>query len=203
MYRVWTDGSGIATGSKHTGLGIVLQHGTAPWSPVTWEVHASYLAGPGTHNVAELKAIALGLRLPHLHNPIIRRLKDGVPPVCAFFDNYIGKNREPILLISDSEYALYSTSGKFNGSKNLKLIGFCRQQAKLWKKLKYQHVHGHSNQRENEMADELAGRARQCGEQGQDIGFKTLDVFLMERKVLTLISRFDEQGRWELTVPKS
>lgn len=197
MYRVWTDGSGIATGSNHTGLGVVLQQGSE--TNTVWEVHVGFSAGHGTHNVAELKAIALGVRLPFPGSrPLVQRLKD-CAPLCSFFDTYIGKKREPITVISDSEYALGSISGRFNGTKNLQVIRFCKEQTKSWERIEYTHVRGHANQRENEIADDLAGKARMSGVEGNGTGFTTFDVYLLGEKVMAFGQPEDKHNRWELT----
>ena len=200
MFTLYTDGSGHAKGGS-AGCGVVLLWDFSGVAETLsdWRVEVAYGCGSGTHNVAELKAILVGFRLLYPKKPLFTHHEQRI----ITFDQDFSKKNDRLVLISDSEYALYSVSGKYNGSKNKTLIYRCRAEKQHWKKIAYKHVRGHTNVKWNERADRLADEARQASSNSHDRqGFARFDIFVGERKWLTLDHPRHPKGFLTLSVPK-
>lgn len=89
--------------------------------------------GEGTNNIAELTAIKFGLE----------KIKDKTIPV---------------RIISDSQYALNSISGKWNPAKNKELILNIRELLEEFSQVGFRWVRGHNGNKWNERADALANQ---------------------------------------------
>ena len=96
--------------------------------------YAEYL-GQGTNNVAELTAILRGLQL-------------------------VVNKSLPVSLWSDSQYAVNSANGVFNGVNNQDLIRQVRMEMSKFSDLNICWMRGHQGHEWNEEADRLAGLAR-------------------------------------------
>jgi len=129
--HAWTDGSGT-TDNSPAGAGVVLRF----HDPVPHEVAFGTPLGQGTNNYAELSGILLALRA------------------------ITGNDRlRPVVVHSDSTYAIGAASGRNKVNANADLIREIRLQAKGFRDLTFKHVPAHSGIPENERADKLAGRA--------------------------------------------
>jgi len=92
--------------------------------------------GTATNNIAELEAIRVGLLAV--------------------------KNRElPVILFSDSSYALGLLSQGWKAKKNIELVSEIRRLAATFPKLRFVKVKGHAGHPDNERADQLAVQAIQ------------------------------------------
>ena len=90
--------------------------------------------GTATNNIAELEAIRVGLLAV--------------------------KNRElPVILFSDSSYALGLLSQGWKAKKNMELVDEIRRLAATFTKLRFVKVKGHAGHPDNERADQLAVQA--------------------------------------------
>ena len=196
MISIWTDGSGSAANPGRCGCGIVMVFGP-------WRIEAAYFPGTGTHNVAELKAILVGLRMLRPKEPLIECLVDDPrhPPT----EWWPHKENHHVTLSTDSEYAMYSVLGKYKGEKHAGLIGLCREEAARWTNLEIRWVRGHANDPNNGRADHLAGEARQRADEGGHCrqGFARFDVLWAGKPCMTLDNPADPTGRWKLKVPRS
>ena len=200
MFTLYTDGSGHATGGS-AGCGVVLlwDHSSVSETLPDWRIEVAYGCGFGTHNVAELKAILVGFRLLYPKAPLFTHYETRK----TTFDQPFAKKNDKLVLISDSEYALYSVSGKYNGSKNKTLIYRCRVERRNWKKISYKHVRGHTNVKWNERADKLAAEARDAsGKNHNRQGFARFDIFVGERLWLNLDRPRHPKGFLALNVPR-
>ena len=130
--HVWTDGSGTGPDTA-AGAGVVIRyHG-----PDAREEAFGVYLGNGTNNHAELSAVLHGLR----------RIR--------------GADRlRPVVLHSDSTYAIGAASGRNKVNANGELIRSIRTEVIAFRDLRFKHVPGHAGVPENERADALAGRAR-------------------------------------------
>ena len=90
--------------------------------------------GTATNNIAELEAIRVGLLAV--------------------------KNRKlPVILFSDSSYALGLLSQGWKAKKNMELVDEIRRLAATFPKLRFVKVKGHAGHPDNERADQLAVQA--------------------------------------------
>jgi len=89
--------------------------------------------GQGTNNRAELMAIKIGLE--------------------AIKDRSI-----PVKVLSDSQYALMTITGKWSRAKNQELIDSIEELAKNFFSVSYQWIRGHSGDMFQERADSLANQ---------------------------------------------
>jgi ribonuclease HI len=89
--------------------------------------------GQGTNNIAELAAIQAGLGL-------------------------IKNDQIPVIVVSDSQYALNCIAGKFNPSKNVEIISQIQSMVSQFKSVKFRWVRGHSGDRYNARADYLSNQ---------------------------------------------
>jgi ribonuclease HI len=198
MIQIWTDGSGISTqAGAPCGCGIILIH-------EHWRIEAAYYPGVGTHNVAELKAILIGLRLLDPKTPVIRRLEDHETSIPT--EMWIGKDMMPVRLYSDSQYALNSMLGKFGpGGAHQVLVARCQVEARKWHMLSGNWVRGHAEFPHNERADQLAAEARKTAvrQRLRQQGFVRFDVFMEGQLCMDLERRRDPQNRWEISVPQT
>lgn len=136
--HLWADGSGrtrrqggeLVNGPA--GAGYVLHYHGA----VERYEGAGVPLGTGTSNHAELMAIKLGLETI----PDAERVR-------------------PVVLHSDSQYALGAVRGSNRAIANADLIGELRRLARGFPQLSFVHVRGHTGVMFNEVADDLAGRA--------------------------------------------
>lgn len=129
--HLWADGSGsVATGPA--GAGYVLHyHG-----PEERYEGAGVPLGQGTNNVAELSAILHGLM--------------AIPE---------GSRMRPVVIHSDSRYALGVTEGTMRARANAELVAALRHLLRFFGQVTYVHVPGHTGVEFNEVADKLAGAA--------------------------------------------
>lgn len=129
---VWCDGSGThIEGPACIGVAIVGDAGEII-------CEASEHVGPGTNNVAELRAIRRGLYLAE----------------------QISGVDTPVTVYSDSEYAIGCCTKAWDFRANAKLVRRLREQVERFAFLRFVHVDGHSGIYLNEVADWLAGEAR-------------------------------------------
>lgn len=136
---LWTDGSGthVADGPACIGVVVLVDGDIA--------CEASEHVGPGTNNVAELRAIRRGLYLAE-------QLGD--------FESGVGVVT-PVTVYSDSEYAIGAiTARSWNLQRNVGLVEVIRRQVDRFAFLRFVHVDGHAGIFGNERADWLAHRAR-------------------------------------------
>jgi len=92
--------------------------------------------GEGTNNIAELTAILRALEL--------------IPP---------GERERPVLVHSDSSYALGLLSRGWKAKKNVELVDSLRRLAAEFPRLRAIKVAGHAGVSENERCDQLANAA--------------------------------------------
>ena len=93
----------------------------------------SRLIGPGTNNIAELSAIKIGLE----------SIKDRSLPVTIF---------------SDSQYAIKSISGEWNGPSNRELIREIQEILNGFESVDLKWIRGHAGNLHQERADYLANK---------------------------------------------
>lgn len=96
----------------------------------------SHYLGEATNNIAELTAIKVAL------SDLTRTLN--------------GDLQRPIVLHSDSDYAIKVVTGAYRAKKNVALIREIQQLLRPFGKLRFQWVRGHVGVEENERADTLA-----------------------------------------------
>lgn len=89
--------------------------------------------GHGTNNIAELTAIKHGLSL-------------------------IKNKAVPIVIISDSQYALNCIKGNWNPTKNRELISEIQTMIKGFSEVKFKWVRGHTGNGHQERAHELSNQ---------------------------------------------
>jgi ribonuclease HI len=89
--------------------------------------------GEGTNNIAELTAISYGLTL-------------------------ISDKSIPVIVVSDSQYALNCLSGKWNPKKNIAVINDIKRLIAEFDSVGFKWVRGHAGDKHNERADELANQ---------------------------------------------
>lgn len=131
--HAWTDGSGTVA-EKPAGAGVVIRYHGPGGRMIGW----GHPLGLGTNNHAELWGIRLAL------------------------EGITGPDRvRPVVVHSDSMYAIGAASGKNKVNANPDLVHAIRKLTAQFRALTFQHVHGHTGVRENEWADKLAGRARE------------------------------------------
>jgi ribonuclease HI len=129
--EIWADGSGtLSEGPACIGVALFEDGRLA-------EECGEYI-GPGTNNVAELRAIRRGIRLASLRWGVER----------------------PIVIFTDSGYAIDALSRLHTPQKNGPLILAVREQLRVFQSWRFQHIHGHEGTFGNELADWLAGEAR-------------------------------------------
>lgn len=129
--HVWADGSGTVS-TSNAGCGVVFRfHGPKP-ELRAWGIPL----GTGTNNFAELSGILHALL--HLQGP--DRIR-------------------PVVVHSDSQYALGAASGRNRATANVDLILALRREVVQFRSVKFVHVKGHAGVPENELADFLAGTA--------------------------------------------
>lgn len=139
--EVWADGSGTVA-LTDSGAGVVIHyHGAGPAGGAEGQMGETHgfgeYLGPGTNNFAELHAIRLGL--------------EAIPEALR---------ARPVVIHSDSEFALGAVSGRNRAGAHKDLILSIRGLIGTFRKVDYKHVKGHSGVLNNERADQLAGRAR-------------------------------------------
>jgi len=67
------------------------------------------------------------------------------------------RNRKlPVIVYSDSSYAIGVLSGRMKAKKNLGLIAEIKELIKAFSSVKFTHVYGHRGNEYNETADDLA-----------------------------------------------
>lgn len=99
--------------------------------------HSEHI-GTATNNIAELTAIKRGLELI--------------------------KNRKlPVIVYSDSSYAIGVLSGRMKAKKNLELIAEVKELIKTFSSVKFTHIYGHRDNEYNETADRLATSVLKSG----------------------------------------
>lgn len=128
---VWADGSGTSADSP-AGAGIVIRYHGPGGRTIGW----GEPLGKGTNNHAELSGILYGLRA--IEEP--DRLR-------------------PVVVRSDSQYALGASSGRNRVNANAELIATIRELVVKFRSITFEHVRGHKGVTENEWCDQLAGRA--------------------------------------------
>jgi ribonuclease HI len=136
---IWTDGSGTHVADGPACIGVVVL--------VDGEIvcEASEHVGPGTNNVAELRAIRRGLYLAEQ----LGEFETGVGVVT------------PVTVYSDSEYSIGVISSRsWQLQRNVGLVEVIRRQVDRFAFLRFIHVDGHAGIFGNERADWLAGEAR-------------------------------------------
>ena len=101
------------------------------------DVERSRALGEGTNNIAELTAIGMAME-------ILR--EEGVP------------RDAPIALFTDSSYAIGVLAKGWKAKANIGLIAELKRELVQWERLQLHWVAGHAGVKENERADELAGR---------------------------------------------
>lgn len=132
--HLWTDGSGHGTAAapRRAGAGFVLHYHGVPERHVGRGVPL----GNGTSNHAELSAILLGLRAIAEEDRV-----------------------RPLVVHSDSMYALDALMGRTKATANAALIAELRAEAKRFPHMTDAHVRGHTGVEFNEVTDRLAGLA--------------------------------------------
>lgn len=124
----YADGSGTTAG-KVAGIGVVIyEKGQRP-------LYIAENIGPGTNNVAELRAIWR----------ILKQFPD--------------RDRR-IIIYSDSEYAIGSLTLDWSPQANKELIEAIRADLSTRTGVMFIHVDGHSGHTGNEIADQLANIGR-------------------------------------------
>ena len=98
------------------------------------EKEISKYIGNATNNIAELKAIEAGLSI-------------------------LTNNEIPVIIFTDSSYALGILVRGWKASKNVSLVERIREKVSEFKKIKFIKVKGHDGMLENERADYLATSA--------------------------------------------
>ncbi len=91
--------------------------------------------GQGTNNIAELTAIERAL------------------------EALDGEHEQPVLVHSDSAYAIGVLSGAYKAKKNVELIARIRERVRRFPHLRFVKVEGHAGVPENERCDQLATQA--------------------------------------------
>lgn len=130
---IYTDGSGTHVADGPACIGVVL------FAEGEVVLEASEHVGPGTNNVAELRAIRRGLFLA---------------------EQLVGLDT-PVTVYSDSEYAIGAVSARtWQLQRNVELVEAIRRQVDRFAFLRFVHVDGHAGIFGNERADWLAGEAR-------------------------------------------
>lgn len=141
--EVWADGSGYTLKTMSVTPGVRDLGPAGAGVVLVDHAHGAALRGfgvplgKGTNNIAELSAILHGLR--------------GVQAT--------GDVTRPVVVYSDSEYALGAASSRNRASANRELIAELQAEVGRFRKITFQHVKGHSGVTYNELADKLAGRA--------------------------------------------
>ncbi len=127
MIRVWVDGSNDNYHTKIAAIGIV-----AKYKGKTITI-GEYI-GTGTNNVAELMAIKIALQKLH------KRYHD-----------------IPVIIYSDSQYAIGAVTGKHKKVKaNKELITEVKAEIKRFRSVKIKWVKGHGSCKEHNEADRIA-----------------------------------------------
>lgn len=130
---IYTDGSGTHVADGPACIGVVV------FASSEVVLEASEHVGPGTNNVAELRAIRRGL----------------------FLAEQLGALDLPVTLYSDSEYSIGAiTARSWELRANRELVEAIRRQVDRFAFLRFVHVDGHAGIFGNERADWLAGSAR-------------------------------------------
>ena len=94
--------------------------------------------GKGTNNIAELTAVRIGL-------------------------SEVRRRDIPVVVHSDSSYAIGVLSGKMKAKLNVELVAEIRNLISLFSDVKFRKVAGHAGHPENEEVDALAVRAAREG----------------------------------------
>jgi ribonuclease HI len=129
--QVWTDGA--CTGNPGpAGIGVVVVDGTAI------EEITEYL-GQGTNNIAELTAIRRGLE--------------------AVAGRGRGALERPVVVYSDSQYAIGLLTMGWKAKANVELVDEIRGVCRRFSDLRFVKVAGHAGIPLNERTDELARQA--------------------------------------------
>ena len=96
-------------------------------------IYSEFL-GNGTNNIAELTAILRALEL-------------------------LKTTDIPVVIHSDSEYAIGVLTGRYRAKKNKELIARIQAVMRRFKDLRFKKVRGHKGVPDNELVDSLASRA--------------------------------------------
>lgn len=158
LLRIYTDGACKGNSNVHScvcpaGFGVVIyRHEDNSvvdeiFGPVELDDRSPFFmhATVGSNNTAELTALG----------ECLLWIRDFAP---------LSQYQGPIQVLYDSEYAMKSISGEYNGAKNAAMIAFIRTlyRALLSVRpgglLQFKHVKGHSNDTGNDRADSCAGR---------------------------------------------
>lgn len=129
MVEIYTDGSCLKNPGGPSGSGVVMIY--------KQNVKViSYGIGESTNNIAELVAIQKALEAVKAD-----------------------KRHYPMIIYTDSKYAIGVLTGKMKASKNVELIHEIRAILLKFPDVQFEWVKGHSGNKWNEVADRLALRA--------------------------------------------
>ena len=131
MIKLYTDGA-CSGNPGPAGAGFYIEY------PNKSEYSGKKNIGHSTNNIAELTAIKMGLE----------KLLDG-------------KNsfEHEVVLSTDSQYCIKSLTGNWKIKKNIVLIMTIKSLIEKFKNLTFEKVKGHSGNKGNEIADQLATSA--------------------------------------------
>ena len=135
IYLVYTDGAAQANGSvaQNSSAAAVLIHGSAI------AVESRFIPG-GSNNVGELEAIGLAAE-------IVQKFR--------------GEEHQdvPVVIVSDSQYAINVVTGFYRASKNVDLVKSVQSRTAMLSSVEIKWVRGHVGNPANELADTLATNA--------------------------------------------